>query len=117
MGRFIRTAKHRADGFNLLGVTNGRGRAVGVDVIDLAFNGGKRLAHAADRALAGRGHHIITVRCCAVADNLAVDLGAPGFRVLQLFQHKRSRAPRDHKAIAVDVIGAGGGRRGAVVLG
>src|SRR5690606_33461402 len=61
--------------------------------------------------------HVIAVGGGAVADDLGVDVGAPGEGVFQLLHHHAAGAAGHHEAIAVGVVGAGGQFRRVVVLG
>src|SRR5690606_34020708 len=91
--------------------------AVGVDIVDGTIHGGQGLLHAAHRALPGGGHHVVAVGGGAVADNLAVDGGAALKGVLQFLHHHAAGTAGHHKAVPVQVVGAGGQGRGVVVLG
>src|SRR5690606_13979859 len=93
----------------------GRG-AVAVDVVDRTINAGQRLLHAANRAFAAGGHHVVTIRSGAVADHFTVDRRAARLRVLQLFQHDDTAAARDDKTVTGGVVRTRGLGRRVVVL-
>src|SRR5690606_29908913 len=101
----LRHARHRGAG------------AGGVDVSEGPVDGGEGLLHAAHRTLPGGGDHVVAVGGGAVADDLGVDVGAPGEGVFQLLHHHAAGAAGHHEAIAVGVVGAGGQFRRVVVLG
>jgi hypothetical protein len=48
----------------------------------------------------------VAVRSGAIADDLAVDLGAPGLGVLELLQDDDSGASCDHETVPLGIIGA-----------
>src|SRR5690606_39223990 len=79
--------------------------------------GGQRLAHAADRAFAGRGDHVVAIGGGTVADDFGVDFRAAGFRVFQFLDHQHAAAAGDDEAVALGVVGTGGHGRGVVVAG
>src|SRR5690606_34211211 len=89
-------------------VADRRPGAVGIDVVDLAdalaVETLQRLAHAPDGTLARGCHHVEAVRRRAVADELAIDLGAPREGALALLQDNRSGTARDHEPVAIDVV-------------
>ncbi len=97
---FVAGAEHLADRVDLRPVAGRRRGGVRVDVADLLVHRGKRHAHAALAAFAGRRHHVVAVGGGAVADDLAVDLGAARLGVLQLLQHQNAGAAGDDEAVA-----------------
>ena len=107
-------AQRRLDGVGLVGVSQRRGRAVGVQVIDLVgINPG--IAHGRDHGASrtvhiGRGH-MTGVGAHAKASQLGVNPGATGFGVFVLFEHHHTAALAQHKTVAVFVPGARGGGR------
>ena len=101
--------EHRADRFNFLRVADGRRCRVRVDIVDLGVNRCQRLTHAADRALARWGYHVVAVRRCAIADDFGVNFCTAGLGVLQFFEHQNACAARNHKAVTVFIIGARSG--------
>src|SRR5690606_13672863 len=90
-----------------------RGRGtVGIDVVDLrGIDAGAldRRLHAAEAAVAvlGGGSDMVGVARHAVADELAVDLGAAGLGPLVLLEHDHSGPLAHDEAVAVLVIGPG----------
>ena len=100
--------KHALDRDELVDVARRRRGAVRVDVVDVLgaqLGVAQRVLHRALRALAlGRGlAEVECVRGRAVADDLAVDLGAALERHLALLEHQDAGALGDHEAVAVAV--------------
>src|SRR5699024_9331904 len=87
--------------------------AVGVDVVHIGGGQtclGEGQLHGLGSGLSGgRGAgDVVGVAGGAVADDLGVDLGAPGFGVLQLFQNEDAGAFTHDKAVPLLVKGDGG---------
>src|SRR5690606_17877859 len=110
-------AKHFTHRARLGGVADRGGGAVGVQVVDRAFNAFQRLTHAAHGAFAARCDHVIAVGSGTVADDLGVDLGAALERVLQLLDHHHAATTGDHETVTLGIVGARSLFRGFVVAG
>ncbi len=108
--------KQGLDSFQLFGITDRGGGAVGVDVVNLA-NTLHRHLHAAHRTFTARGDHVVTVGSGAVAGQLGIDVSTTSQRVLQLFDHQNAAATGDDETIAVRIIGTGRLFRRVVVFG
>src|SRR5215475_5788112 len=103
-------AKNLANGIDLADVSDRRGGAVRIDIVDLAdtlaVDALHGHAHAAHGTFAGRCHHVEAIGVGAVADELGIDPGAARLGALQLFQDDDPGTARNHKAVAVLVVGA-----------
>src|SRR5690606_16353767 len=97
---------HFAHAFHFLDVADRGGSAVGVQVVDRAFNGRQRLLHAADCAFAAWCDHVVTVGGRAITDQLRVDFRATGQSVFQLFDNDHAATASDDEAVTVRVISA-----------
>ena len=108
-------AEHLAHRAHLLEIAHRRAGAVGIEIVDAAVAGaGHGQAHAAHRALARRGDHVVTVAVGGVADDLGVDGRAPGQGPVHVLEHHHAGAAGDDEAVAVDVVGPAGPGGGGV---
>ena len=102
-------AEHLADRLDLLDVADRRRGGVRVDVVDLAdalaVEPSAPCACSAPR-LRRTAHHVEAVGRRAVADDLAIDLGAARLGVLEFLEHQDAGAAGDDEAVAVLVVGA-----------
>ena len=104
MGR--RVAEQPLDRAQLDLVAQRRGRAVGVDIVDVRRvqpGALQRRLHGAEAAVAVRCRrgHMVGVAGQAVADHLGVNLGAPLLGVFQLFQDDDTGPLAHHETVAV----------------
>ena len=88
-----------------------RGRAVGIDVVDV----GRRQAGVGQGQVKGaylagdfRLDQVAVVATRAVADDFAVDRGAPGDGMLPVFEYQRRATLAEHQAAAIGGEGAAG---------
>ncbi|MNS69277.1 hypothetical protein D3C72_1025850 [compost metagenome] len=109
-------AKQGLDGFQLLGITDRGGGAVGVDVIHRADVLHRHL-HATHRAFTARGDHVVAVGGGTVTGDFGVDVGTAGQGMFQLLDHQDAAATGDDETVAVRIIGTGRLFRGVIVLG
>ncbi|MCY1172024.1 hypothetical protein D9M73_121500 [compost metagenome] len=89
---------------------------MGVQVVDRGVDGGHCHLHAADRAFAARGDHVVAIGRGTIANDFGVDLRATGQGVFQLLDHDHAATAGNDKTITVVVVGAGGFFRGVVAL-
>ena len=90
---------------------------MGIDVVNLAPDGGHRLLHTALGTFARRRNHVIAVRGGAVAGQLGNNVGAAFLRVFQFFQHHHAATAGNHETVTAGIEGAGSRFRRIVVFG
>ena len=100
--------KHGLDGERLNAVVHARARAVGVDVVNVVEAKARvgecqTDARRCPPAFGVRVGDPIGIGGRAVADQLAMDVGAAPLRVLQFLQHHHGRPLAEHEAVAVVV--------------
>ena len=107
--------KDLLEGLAFVSVTHRGGGGVGIDVIDVG-RGEAGVLQGQDDAAPGpflvRVGDVVGVAGHAEADDLAVDLGAPGHGVVQFLQGQDAGAFGHDKAGAVEVEGPAGAPRG-----
>ena len=89
---------------------------MGVQVINVTFDRGHRLLHAAQCAFAARRNHVVAIGSSAVTDDFRIDLGAALERMLQLFNHHHAAAAGYDETVTLGVVSPRGLFRRRVVL-
>src|SRR5690606_14815942 len=113
-------AERQLDRVGLVLVAQRRGRAVGIEVVDLV-GVRARVAQCREHAAAwpvsaGRGD-VVGIRAHAEARELRVDPGIAALRVLVLLEYHHARALAEHEPVPVDVPGSARGLRIVVARG
>ena len=115
-------AKRALDCRGLDAIADGRGSAVGVQIIDLLgqqLGVFERIAHHAvgSVAICGRRGDVIRIAGHPVADDFGDNVGTAGQGVVERFQKEHSRAFAHHEAIAAGVPRAASMRRVVIAGG
>ena len=107
-------AQRQLNGVGLIDITERRGRAVGIDVVDLVgVDAGidQRGGHGTARSVDVGRRHVVGIGAHTKTGELGVNLGATRLGMLILLEHQHTGTFTKHKAVTVLVPGPGGGLR------